>query len=741
VTTEAQHLLGPVRAEGLELLGALGGSGYAEGTRLVRRADGQTIQLTPLLYTVLEELDGSAPGLVAERVSDRSGRAVDTDAVDVLIGKLGDLGLLAGTEGVDAPRSNPLLALRWKVVVSSPRATRRLTAPFAALFSPFILWPVLALFVGVCWFVLVDKGLASATHRAFQTPSLLLGVFALAVLSAGFHELGHAAACRYGGAQPGAMGAGIYLVWPAFYTNVDDAYRLDRRGRMRVDLGGLYFNALVSVVVTALWLFTREDALLLGVATQLIQMLHQLTPIIRADGYHILADWTGVPDLYAHLGPTLRRLLPWNWGTPSPLTRRARWIVTGWVLVVIPVLASLLLTAVLVFPHLLTSTWVSGHAQASRLGRAAEQGDLLGMCAGLLRITALLLPVLGTAYIIGRLVRRASTRTWQRTQGRPVARSAAMTAGALLLALLAWAWWPSGQYQPVRGTEGGTIPSLFQSVSHDRTVTTAAPMRQVALAMVPHGDAAKDHPVLLLTKQGDGFRSVVTSVHGGVGHAFPFALPSDIRPGETRALAVNDKDGATVYDVSYALVTVTDGAPVQNVNDAWALASCTRCTTVAVSFQVVLVVGQSNVITPVNAAVAANGQCLQCMTTAMAVQMVMTLSHAPSDQVTSQLNQALSALGDLKGLTPTAILATVQQVQGQVLTILTDAGLVSSAQTTTAFASSTPTPSTSASESATAEPLPTESAEPSATASATPEPTTTTEAPTESPTATASPSP
>ena len=747
------HVTGPQRAEGLELLGALGGAGYTEGVSLVRRRDGQTLQLTPLLYALLEEVDGSGPRDLAARVSRTTGREVDTEAVDVLLDKLAALGLLAGTEQDEAPTANPLLALRWKVVVSDPRTTRRLTAPFAALFSPIVLWPVLACFVGVCWFVLVDRGLASATHRAFQTPGLLLGVFALAVLSAGFHELGHAAACRYAGAQPGAMGMGVYLVWPAFYTNVDDAYRLDRRSRLRVDLGGLYFNALVAVVVTAIWAVTGEDALLLGVATQLLQMLHQLTPVLRADGYHILADWTGVPDLYAHLGPTLRRALPWNWGTPSPLTRRARWIVTGWVALVVPVLASLMLTAVLVFPRLVASAWTSGHAVAAGLGSAAEDADLLRLGAGLLRLLALLLPVLGTAFLVARLAHRTTTRTWQRTQGRPVARTVAATAGALALALLAWAWWPSGQYRPVSGTERGTVGSLFSAAATTSRTVSAAPHRQLALAMVPHGAAAADHPVLLITKQDGAYRSIVTTAHGGTGHAFPFALPPSLKPGETRALAVNDRDGATVYDVSYALVTVKDGARVTNVNDAWALASCTRCTTVAVSFQVVLVVGQSSVVTPVNAAVAANGSCVSCLTTAMAVQLVVTLSHTPSAQVTAQLQQALAALDDVKGLAPAALVAAVDDVQSQVLGILTDAGLVDASAATTAVATATPStvptdagaasPSSRPTSDASAGPSPSGSTQAaSTTGEPTPEPTTQpTPQPTTQPTAQATTSP
>ena len=42
----------------------------------------------------------------------------------------------------------------------------------------------------------------------------------------------------------------------------------------------------------------------------MLEIVKNLSPVIRADGYHILSDATGVPDLYAHMGPTLKRLLP-----------------------------------------------------------------------------------------------------------------------------------------------------------------------------------------------------------------------------------------------------------------------------------------------------------------------------------------------------------------------------------------------------------------------------------------------
>jgi putative peptide zinc metalloprotease protein len=306
------------RAEGIELLGDVAGSGYKEGAALVRRPDGQMVQLGPLMYALLENVDGErTTAELAETLSDQLGRACEEEHVVALAQKLAAQGLLAGTEHKAPPRPNPLLALRWKVLVTNPRVTRWLTAPFTIFFRPWVMWPVVASFGAVFWFVLFHKGVASATSDAFRNPALLLLVLALAIVSAGFHELGHAAACRYSGASPGGMGMGLYMVWPAFYTDVTDSYRLPKRDRLRVDLGGIYFNAVVSVATLAFWLAWHVDALLLLIALQLLMMVKNLSPVIRSDGYHILADATGVPDLYAHMLPTLRRLLPGHRREPS----------------------------------------------------------------------------------------------------------------------------------------------------------------------------------------------------------------------------------------------------------------------------------------------------------------------------------------------------------------------------------------------------------------------------------------
>lgn len=687
----------PARAEGIELLGDVHGSGYEGGAALVRRADGQVVQLGPLLYALLESVDGErSPAELAGLLSERLGRPCDEEHVVALAQKLAQQGLLAGHEHNAPPRRNPLLALRWKVLVTDPKWTSRLTAPFTFLYQPFILWPVVAGFLGVCWFVLFHKGIASATRDALNKPALLVLVFALALLSAGFHELGHAAAARYGGATPGGMGVGLYLVWPAFYTDVTDAYRLPRPDRLRVDFGGLYFNAIVSVVTLGVWELWRHDALLLLIGLQLLMMVKNLSPVIRSDGYHILADATGIPDLYAHIGPTLRRLIPWRRREPTALTGRARLLVTLWVLIVTPVLLAMLLGAVLLLPRLVTTAWDSGHVLASRIPREGA----VGVMASLLQLFALSLPAVGSILVTQRIVRGALAKGWFWSDGRPLRRALVVVAAAGVACSAGWAWWPSGQYEAIQPYEHGTLAGFIQSPTAvarpvDPVRVALAPGRHLAVAMIPVGGATKAHPAFYFLPGRNGRPGVGILEANGQSRAFPFELPSAPGPGDTQALAVNTTDGTVVYKVAYGVITVRDGAPVTSTNAAYALADCNACAAVAVSFQVVLVVGTSKNIAPINSAAAVNYNCPACLTVALANQIVVTLSSQPTDELVQKLQAALQQLGETSSLTSaTAIADLVQQVQKQIDSVLQQSGQVATAPTTTAATTTQTEPST-----------------------------------------------
>ena len=466
-TSSAGGHAAPARADGAVLIGEMQGSGYRTPPALARRADGQTVQLTPLLYATLSALDGRRTyDDVASAVAHATGKPVSADNARELVEKLRPTGLVAREDGSepDLPRSNPLLGLRFKVAVTDEEKTRRLTTPFAALFHPVVALPLLLGFAWITWWVLFDKGLASATHEAFARPGLLLAVLAITVLSAGFHEFGHAAAARRGGATPGVMGAGLYLVWPAFYTDVTDSYRLGRVGRLRTDLGGLYFNAIIAVVTVGAWWLTRYDAILLLVATQILQMLRQLLPFVRFDGYHVLADLTGVPDLFARIGPVLRSLVPGRPAHPDARALKpwARAVVTAWVLTVVPVLLGVTVLMVLTLPRVVGTAWAAAGAQQDQMAAAWGDGNLISVAARALAMVVVVLPIAAFAYVLVRLVRQVGGAVLRRTAGKPLQRALAGVTALALVAGLVLAWWPSEQrYRPIQAYERGTLGSVL----------------------------------------------------------------------------------------------------------------------------------------------------------------------------------------------------------------------------------------------------------------------------------------
>lgn len=90
---------------------------------------------------------------------------------------------------------------------------------------------------------------------------------------------------------------------------------------------------------------------------------------------------------------------------------------------------------------------------------------------------------------------------------------------------------------------------------------------------------------------------------------------------DTSAVAVNTKDGSTLFRFAFSVRQIMGGV-VDQTNAAVAYASCNECTTVAISVQILLVSGTPDEVTPTNLAVALNESCTECQTLASAYQFV-----------------------------------------------------------------------------------------------------------------------
>ena len=276
----------------------------------------------------------------------------------------------------------------------------------------------------VDWWLFAVHGLGGGIRQVLHDPVDLLVVLGLSLVSAVFHECGHATGCRYGGARPGVIGAGIYLVWPAFFTNVTDSYRLSRAGRLRTDLGGLYFNLIFMLALAGIYAVTSAEVLLLVIALTHLEMLEQLLPFVRFDGYFILSDLVGVPDLFARVTPILKSVV--SRGRPDPrvtgLRRGVRIVVTGWVLCVIPLLAATIGYLLLYLPQINRSLWHSASQQAQLLTSAVTGHHYAIAAVGSVGVALLTLSFAGSLYIVTGLARRLATAGLRWSADRPARR-------------------------------------------------------------------------------------------------------------------------------------------------------------------------------------------------------------------------------------------------------------------------------------------------------------------------------
>ena len=92
------------------------------------------------------------------------------------------------------------------------------------------------------------------------------------------------------------LGAGIYLVWPAFYCDVTDAYRLDQRRAAAHGPRRRLLQRLFALVCGGP-IRSRARAAHPRCVMQHMPVLQQLLPLLRFDGYYVLTDLTGVPDI------------------------------------------------------------------------------------------------------------------------------------------------------------------------------------------------------------------------------------------------------------------------------------------------------------------------------------------------------------------------------------------------------------------------------------------------------------
>ncbi|MFM8251742.1 MAG: efflux RND transporter periplasmic adaptor subunit [Planctomycetota bacterium] len=118
------------------------------------------------------------------------------------------------------------------------------------------------------------------------------------------HELGHALTCKHFGGRCSEMGVMFLVFTPCLYCDVGDAWLIPGRWRRAaVAAAGVYVELLIAAGAVLCWWYCRSPwwqnvwflvVTVCGVST----LVFNANPLLRYDGYFILADFLDLPNLW-----------------------------------------------------------------------------------------------------------------------------------------------------------------------------------------------------------------------------------------------------------------------------------------------------------------------------------------------------------------------------------------------------------------------------------------------------------
>jgi putative peptide zinc metalloprotease protein len=118
------------------------------------------------------------------------------------------------------------------------------------------------------------------------------------------HEFGHGLSCRKFGGEVHEMGALFLCLSPCLYCNVSDAWTLPNKWkRICISYAGIYIELFIAATATFVWWYTPSHpflnnlALCLMVVCSVSTVVFNANPLMRYDGYYVMADWLEIPNL------------------------------------------------------------------------------------------------------------------------------------------------------------------------------------------------------------------------------------------------------------------------------------------------------------------------------------------------------------------------------------------------------------------------------------------------------------
>ena len=191
-----------------------------------------------------------------------------------------------------------------RIPLFKPDRFLKKTLPWVEIFYARTFWMVLGV-IGFLGLYLTLRQWDSFTHAlvAFLNWQGVLWSVGAIFLAKVIHELGHAYTARRYGCSVPTIGVAFLVLWPVLYTDTTSAWRLTKqKQKMAIAGGGMIAELGLAVLALFVWHFLPEGGLrssvvLLATVTWISTLMINLNPLMRFDGYYLLADFLGMDNL------------------------------------------------------------------------------------------------------------------------------------------------------------------------------------------------------------------------------------------------------------------------------------------------------------------------------------------------------------------------------------------------------------------------------------------------------------
>ena len=310
-------------------------------------------RIGPAEYTFLSMLDGDTTlaTAMARTCSLRGSSALDEQEAIQLCHWLVESGLAYTTASVSAGRMEQQRESRARqqtIQRLNPVSVRiplgnpdRWVGGLARRFGWMISWPFALVWVFVCSYALLTMAmdwdrLCRGTAQVFSRDGWLWMAATWLILKL-VHETAHGITCRKFGGRTGNSGILFLLLIPLPYIDVTSAWRFtDKYQRILVSAAGMLAEWLIAAIAAIVWVHSGPGLVAFHASNIIIvaslhTLLFNANPLLRFDGYHILADWLEIPNLGNHGQRYVRGVFrKWLFGFPPEELKYAG--MHGWVI-------------------------------------------------------------------------------------------------------------------------------------------------------------------------------------------------------------------------------------------------------------------------------------------------------------------------------------------------------------------------------------------------------------------------